>query len=441
MPRVVRARKEGRYWKARLCFGLLHVSASGRILSTMGIVDRIKEIEEEMARTQKNKATEHHLGALKARLAKLRSELLLETGSKGPGGAGSGFEVARSGDGRVALIGFPSVGKSSLLNTLTDTESQAAAYEFTTLTCIPGNIIYNDTKIQLLDLPGIIEGAAHGKGRGKEVIAVARSSDLVLMVLDGGKEQVNNHRAILERELETVGLRLNKKPPNIYFRKKKDGGVKFNSTVPLTQLGPDPALTVGRILYEYKIHNCEMLLREDVSTDQVIDVIEGNRKYVRCLYAYNKIDTITIEDVDRLAREPDAIVISVRHKLNLERLLERMWDYMGLIRVYTKRRGAPPEFREPLVMSSERRGVNVEVACENISRELSEIFNYALVWGRSTKYDPQRCGLQHTLEDEDVVQVVGKTVTQQKREKGYSKKVQEHWDALKAKKKKAALRS
>lgn len=63
------------------------------------------------------------------------------------------------------------------------------------------------------------------------MIAVARSSDLVLMVLDGGKEQVNNHRAILERELETVGLRLNKKPPNIYFRKKKDGGVKFNSTV------------------------------------------------------------------------------------------------------------------------------------------------------------------------------------------------------------------
>ena len=45
-----------------------------------------------------------------------------------------------------------------------------------------------------------------------------------------------------------------------------------------------------------------------------------------------------------------------------------MWDYMGLIRVYTKRRGAPPEFKEPLVMSSERRGVTVEVACENISR-------------------------------------------------------------------------
>ena len=87
-----------------------------------------------------------------------------------------GLRVPRSGDGRVALIGFPSVGKSSLLSTLTTTQSEAAGYEFTTLTCIPGNIIYNDTRIQLLDLPGIIEGAAHGKGRGKEVIAAARQT-------------------------------------------------------------------------------------------------------------------------------------------------------------------------------------------------------------------------------------------------------------------------
>jgi hypothetical protein len=69
----------------------------------------------------------------------------------------------------LPLAGFPSVGKSSLLNELTGTESEAAAYEFTTLTCIPGVIHYNDAKIQLLDLPGIIEGAAQGKGRGRQV--------------------------------------------------------------------------------------------------------------------------------------------------------------------------------------------------------------------------------------------------------------------------------
>ena len=52
---------------------------------------------------------------------------------------------------------------------LTGTHSESASYEFTTLTCIPGIIHYNDTKIQLLDLPGIIEGASEGKGRGRQV--------------------------------------------------------------------------------------------------------------------------------------------------------------------------------------------------------------------------------------------------------------------------------
>ena len=67
------------------------------------------------------------------------------------------------------------------------THSEAAAYEFTTLTCIPGVLYINEAKLQLLDLPGIIEGAADGKGRGKQVIAVAKSADLILMILDAGK--------------------------------------------------------------------------------------------------------------------------------------------------------------------------------------------------------------------------------------------------------------
>ena len=76
----------------------------------MGLMEKIKEIEAEMARTQKNKATNYHLGTLKAKLAKLRSELFLEQSRGGGGGGpGEGFDVARNGDARVALIGFPSV--------------------------------------------------------------------------------------------------------------------------------------------------------------------------------------------------------------------------------------------------------------------------------------------------------------------------------------------
>lgn len=120
---------------------------------------------------------------------------------------------------------------------------------------MPGVIHYNDAKIQLLDLPGIIEGAAEGKGRGRQVIAVCKSADLLLMVLDATKPWT--HREILTRELEAVGMRLNRNPPQITMRKKKTGGVSVSSTVPLTKL--DEKL-VARVLQEYKIHNCDVRL-------------------------------------------------------------------------------------------------------------------------------------------------------------------------------------
>lgn len=103
----------------------------------MGILDKIAEIEREIARTQKNKATEYHLGLLKAKLAKYRAELLKPVDKSQKG---EGFDVLKSGDARVALIGFPSVGKSTLLNSYTSANSECAAYEFTTLTCVPGLI-------------------------------------------------------------------------------------------------------------------------------------------------------------------------------------------------------------------------------------------------------------------------------------------------------------
>ena len=134
---------------------------------------------------------------------------------------------------------------------MTDTQSECAAYEFTTLTCIPGVMQHRGATIQLLDLPGIIEGASQGKGRGRQVIAVARTSDLVIIMLDATKSEL--HRPLLEKELESVGIRLNKKKPNIYFKEKKAGGVAFNATCALTML--DEKL-VQMILHEYSKYSC-----------------------------------------------------------------------------------------------------------------------------------------------------------------------------------------
>lgn len=306
------------------------------------------------------------------------------------------------------MIGFPSVGKSSLLTLLTGTESEAAAYEFTTLTCIPGVIHYNDAKIQLLDLPGIIEGAAQGKGRGRQVIAVCKSADLLLMVLDATKPYY--HKEILTRELESVGMRLNRDPPNVYFKKRKSGGVSINSTLPLTHL--DDKLIL-RILQEYKIHNCELLFKEDVHVDDLIDVIEGNRRYIKCLYVYNKVDVCSIEEVDEMARKPNSIPISCHLRLNMDGLLEKIWEMMALVRVYTKKTGAKPDFDAPVVLTTDRGGTSIEAFCKQIHQTLVRDFRYALVYGLSAKHYPQRCGLSHQLWDEDVVQIVKKKVQEE----------------------------
>lgn len=176
----------------------------------VNITEKIKEIEDEMKMTQKNKATNYHLGLLKGKLARLRAQLL-EPASGSGGGPGAGFDVSKSGDARIALVGFPSVGKSTFLSKVTKTKSEVASYAFTTLTAIPGVLEYGGAEIQLLDLPGIIEGAAEGKGRGRQVISAAKTSDMVLMVLDATKRA--EQRALLEAELEAVGIRLNRTPP------------------------------------------------------------------------------------------------------------------------------------------------------------------------------------------------------------------------------------
>ena len=374
----------------------------------MGLLERKKAIEEEIAKTQKNKKTEYHVGRLKGQLARIKSEMLENAARAKATSGGDGFEVRKSGDVRCALVGFPSVGKSSFLSKTTETDSAVAGYEFTTLTCIPGKLTHNGTEIQILDLPGIIEGAAEGKGRGRQVIATARTADMIILMLDCGKAE--GQRRKIEYELEAVGLRLNQSPPNVTFKKKPScsmNTISFTATVPLTQ-GLSEGM-VKEILKDYKIHNAEVVIREDINVDEFIDIIEGNRRYMPCLYVYNKIDTITIEEVDRLARLPHSVVTSLHWDLNLDGVIEGIWEHLNIIRIYTKKKGSAPDFTKPFVV---KKGSSVEHVCKRIHKDILKRFKYALVWGTSSKYQPQRVGISHILEDEDVLQIMVKTANE-----------------------------
>ncbi|KAL9040765.1 MAG: hypothetical protein Q9180_001713 [Flavoplaca navasiana] len=362
----------------------------------VNITEKIKEIEDEMRRTQK-----YHLGLLKGKLARLRAQLLEPAPGAGSGG-GSGFDVSKSGDARIALVGFPSVGKSTFLSKITKTKSEVAAYSFTTLTAIPGVLEYGGAEIQILDLPGIIEGASEGKGRGRQVISAAKTSDLILMVLDATKKA--EQRALIEAELEAVGIRLNREPPNIYLKAKKAGGMKITFQSPPKNLDEK---MLYNILRDYKMLNCEVLVRDENATvDDFIDVImRDHRKYIKCLYVYNKIDSVSLDFLDKLAREPATVVMSCELDLGIQDVVERCWHELQLLRIYTKRKGEVPDFSEALIV---RNHSSIEDVCDQVHRTLKETFKYAMVWGASARHVPQRVGLSHMVADEDVVSIVAK---------------------------------
>ena len=349
-----------------------------------------------MKRTQIHKHTEHHVGLLKAKLAKLKAEQERSQSSKQ---SGAGFELKKGGDCTVVLIGLPSVGKSTILNHLTNAKSRVAAYAFTTLTVVPGLLEYQGAKIQILDLPGIISGAATGTGRGRRVLSVAKNADLIILVLDVFQpDQANT----LIKELYEIGIRLNAHPPNVTINRTSQGGLGITAACKLTHLTES---TIRAILNIYKINHGGIIIREDISDDQLIDVIAGNRRYVPAITVLNKIDLVNPKYVDEVKTRVGGgiIPISADQNVNLEELKKEIYGSLRLIKVYLKPRNGSPDFEEPLIITA---GSTISDVCKKIHKKIVGEAKYALVSGNSVRFSPQRVGMDHVVEDRDVVTIV-----------------------------------
>ncbi|MBW3004849.1 GTP-binding protein [Candidatus Woesearchaeota archaeon] len=355
---------------------------------------RIKELEAELKKTQYNKATEHHFGVVKAQIAKLREKIEKQASKKT---AGAGFAVKKSGDATVVLLGFPSVGKSTLLNAITKAKSKIGAYEFTTLDVIPGLLEYNFAKIQILDIPGIISGAAAGKGRGREILSMVRNSDLVLILVDA--KHPEHYKKIL-KEIYDANVRVNQEKPDVKIKKKAKGGISIGSTV---KLGISRK-TIQDILKELKLNNADVVIRSKIDIDTFIDAIEGNRNYIPALTVITKIDSVSEDRRKKLIKEikPD-LVVSAEQGEGIPELKEAVFQKLNLMRLYMKEVGKNPDLEEPMIV---RRGITIEGVCRNIHRDFVNKFKYAKIWGKSAKFPGQVFHrLDKVLEDGDIIEI------------------------------------
>lgn len=354
---------------------------------------KIKELEDRISNTKYNKSTQHAIGLYKAQLARLKDKEESRGKSSGPK---DGYSVRKTGDATVLLLGFPSVGKSTLLNQLTNQESEVGAYDFTTLTVIPGLMEYEHSKIQILDVPGIVKGAASGRGRGREVLSVMRNADLAIIMLDATHPE--NLQVILS-EVRDAHIRVNQRRPDVRITKTAKDGIKIAWTVKKT-LDDD---TVKSVLKEFRINNADVVIRQRIDIDQLIDCIENNKKYLLAVTIINKADMISKTKIKELIKRTKAdFSISAKAGIGIEELKEIIFQKLNFIRIYLKEPNKEADMVEPLIIF---KNATIKNVCEKLHKDMVRLFKFSRVTGPSAKFPNQRLSLKHILKDGDVLEI------------------------------------
>ena len=365
------------------------------------IEEKIAEKEADLAKMKYNKATQAHFGTLKAQIAQLRSEII-ERAMKSKK-SGSGFTIKKHGDATVILLGFPSVGKSTLLNAITNKDSKVGAYDFTTIDAIPGMMEYDGkykgARIQIIDLPGIIEGGASGKGRGRQVFAAVRNANLIVILLDVRRP---DHLTKIFEELYKANIRLDETPAQIKVLPQNYGGINISGF--RYGLADEE---IANIFRTYRITNADVYLPNDrnLTIDKIIDSVAGNRMYMPSLIVVNKMDLANKGELKRLEKQINRriVPISAEKGHGIQELKEIIVEKVGLIQIFMRKPGEKADIDEPMIVPTDS---TVEDICIKLHRRFINDFRFANIWGSSARFPGQKVGLKHVLIDEDIIRIV-----------------------------------
>ena len=339
------------------------------------INEQIAEIEEVLRKTPHHKGTNGFIGAMRAKISRLRDKEI-ESSVKSGGGGGGGYSVKKQGDATVVLVGPPSAGKSTLINHLTNTESRVAPYAFTTVTVVPGMLKYKDAYIQILDIPGLIEGAKEGKGKGKEVLSVARGADLLVVMTDVDRIDLF---AKMVKELEGAGIRINQERPKVLVEKKSEGGLEVISNLK-QNLEKE---TIKEIVREYGIKNGKITLKEKVSLNRLFDALSSNRVYIPAIFVVNKVDT---KPNYKKMIEGEFVGISASLGQGIEKLKSNIWKSLEFITVYLVKPDENLEEGSPVVMKN---GESLKDVAVKIGTDFANTHKLVKIWGPGAKFPGQ----------------------------------------------------
>ena len=115
---------------------------------------------------------------------------------------------------------------------------------------------------------------------------------------------------------------------------------------------------------------------------------------------------LLLQELDVLCKLPHVVPISSNLQWNFDELLETVWEYGKMMRIYTKPKGQIPDYEEPVILHAHN--PTIEDFCNRLHGSIIDKLKYAWVWGQSVRHQPQKVGPKHVLMDEDIVQIVKK---------------------------------
>lgn len=303
--------------------------------------EKIACLEEMLSIIPKHKGTDHIRADYRRQISKLKSESKTQ---KGGSIHVSAFRIDREGAGQVVVLGSTNVGKSALVDALTNASPEVAPTPYTTWRPTPGMMLVDNVQIQLIDTPPLDREYLE-----PELIDLIRRADLLLLVLD-----LQTHP---DQQLEqTIDI-----------------------------------LRQNRIIPEH--------MKDHIEVEEYV-------WYVPLIVLTNKCDDESLDEICQILRElleDDWPILSVSASTgrNLDLLRQTVFEQLELIRVYSKAPDEEPDFSEPIVL---KKGATLEEFSKEIHKDFLEKLKFARVWG-SSAFEGQMVQRDYVLQDGDVVEL------------------------------------
>lgn len=367
--------------------------------------EKLQALQEFYSSIPKHKGTENLRAWVRRKIAELKEEISEQKARRRGGGVS--FFVQKEGAAQVVMLGETLSGKSTLLRALTNAEPEIRGVPFTTLKPVPGMVKYEDIQFQLVEVPAVVKGMHKGAvWWGSRVLGMARNADLLMIVIDLANNPIEQLRTIVG-ELREAGIMLRRPKGRVVIERSK--AVHGIRVITLGRLLDATVADVIKLLNSYRIYHAVVKIYGDATLDDVEKAVFERTSFKRALFVLNKVDLVSISKAEALARkivdalpDSDAVVVSALRRYRINEIPQRIFRLSGVIRVYTKEPNQQRPSEIPLIL---RKGATVADAIVKIREEFLQYFKYARIWGPSAKFPGERVGLDHVLEDGDIIEI------------------------------------